>query len=121
MSYGGSLNNGGIMSKTRAGIARTRRGPTSDPKKPKYGKGLTRTEKAELLKKHKPGSLLKKHRPGSRARTNKTSDPKIPKPKKESFLMYNSKTKKFRTGSNPGKNEKRAKIDLRAGTIDFGD
>ena len=82
MSYGGSLNNGGIMSKTRAGIARTRRGPTSDPKKPK--------------------------------------------PKKESFLnktslIYNSKTKKFRTGSNPGKNEKRAKIDLRAGTIDFGD
>jgi len=44
-----------------------------------------------------------------------------PKPKKKSFVIYNSKTKKFRTGSNPGKNEKRAKIDLRAGTIDFGD
>ena len=34
-----------------------------------------------------------------------------PKPKKKSFVIYNSKTKKFRTGSNPGNNEKIVKID----------
>ena len=34
-----------------------------------------------------------------------------PKPKKKSFVIYNDKTKKFRTGSNPGNNEKIVKID----------
>ena len=34
-----------------------------------------------------------------------------PEPKKKSSVIYNSKTKKFRTGSNPGNNEKIIKID----------
>jgi len=43
----------------------------------------------------------------------KPKDPRRikPKPKKKSFVIYNSKTKKFRTGSNPGNNEKIVKID----------
>jgi len=43
----------------------------------------------------------------------KPKNPNIikPKPKKKSFVIYNSKTKKFRTGSNPGNNEKIVKID----------
>ena len=68
-----------------------------------------------------PSTLISDIKAVSLALKQKTGQTKGPKPKKKSFVIYNSKTKKFRTGSNPGKNEKRAKIDLRAGTIDFGD